>query len=240
MALSWTMDKIGPITRSVEDAALVLWAIHGADGRDNDALTAPWILHAPDELKSLSFGFDEAAFAEEYDDAAFDAASLDAIRELGVELQPITLPDLPVGDMLVVLEVEAAAAFDQLTRSNRDDELVRQVADAWPNVFRAAQLVPGVQYVQAQRARTLLQRAWQDMLAELDGFVCPAFAGRSLLDTNLTGNPCVVLPNGFREDGTPTSITFIGRNYGEGAIVALAAAYQRATGFHLRHPELLG
>jgi len=160
------------------------------------------------------------------------------LATLGVELEPIELPQLPVSDMLVVLEVEAAAAFDELTRDNRDDEMVRQVEDAWPNVFRAAQLVPGVQYLQAQRARTLLQNRYETMLGDLDGYVCPTFAGRSLLDTNLTGHPCVVMPNGFKEDGTPFSFTLIGRTYEEGAIVALASAYQRASGWNQKHPSL--
>ena len=238
MALSWTMDKIGVLARSVEDTALVLSAMHGANGADRDAVTAPLDFHAPSNLENLHFGMMKAAFESEYDDAAFDRAALKEIEKLGVVLEPLELPELPVGDMLVVLDVEAAAAFDQLTRSNRDDEMVRQVKDAWPNVFRAGQLVPGVQYVQAQRARSLLQKKFEEMLGNLDGYVCPSFVGRSLLDTNLTGHPCVVLPNGFREDGTPTSMTFIGRNYGEGAIVALATAYQRATGWNRKRPAL--
>ncbi len=238
MALSWTMDKIGVLARSAEDAALVLWAIHGADGHDRDAVTAPWKTYSPEEIKDLKFGYTKAAFESEYDDVSIDAAALGEIEKLGVSLRPIELPDLPVEEMLVILDVEAASAFDQLTRSGRDDELVRQVKDAWPNVFRAAQLIPGVQYVQAQRARTLLQQRFEEMLGELDGYVCPSFAGRSLLDTNLTGHPCVVVPDGFREDGTPTSLSFIGRNYGEGAIVALAAAYQRATRWNRKHPSL--
>ena len=238
MALSWTMDKIGVLARSAEDAALVLWAIHGADGRDRNAVTAPFSLHSPGKLEELRFGYVPSAFQGEYDDAAIDAAALKQIEKLGVALQPIELPDLPVEEMLVILDVEAATAFDQLTRSNQDEELVRQVKDAWPNVFRAGQLVPGVQYLQAQRARSLLQEKFEAMLGDLDGYVCPSFAGRSLLDTNLTGHPCVVVPDGFREDGTPASLSFIGRLYGEGAITALAAAYQRATDWNQRHPAL--
>ena len=142
------------------------------------------------------------------------------------------------GAMLVVLQVEAAAAFDELTRSNRDDELTRQVEQAWPNVFRAAQLVPGVQYVQAQRARTILMEQMEGALGDLDGYVTPSFAGGSLLATNLTGHPTVVVPHGFREDGTPLSLSFVGRNYREGEICALAAAYQGATDWHRRRPNL--
>ncbi len=238
MALSWTMDKIGALCRYAEDAALVVSAIHGADGKDKDAVSAPWRQPSLDELKELRFGYNKAAFESEYENKKLDQDALAVLARLGVELTPIELPDLPVAKMLVVLEVEAAAAFDELTRNNRDDEMVRQAEDAWPNVFRAAQLVSGVQYLQAQRARTLLQERYQTMLEDLDGYVCPSFAGRSLLDTNLTGNPCVVVPNGFKSDGTPFSFTFVGRNYEEGAIVALATAYQRASGWNLKHPRL--
>ena len=238
MALSWTMDKIGALCRYAEDTALVVSAIHGADGKDHDAVSAPWRQYSLDELKDLRFGFNKAAFESEYENSKLDQDALAVLAQLGIELTPIELPDLPVAKMLVVLEAEAAAAFDELTRNNRDDEMVRQAEDAWPNVFRAAQLLPAVQYLQAQRARTLLQERYQTILGDLDGYVCPSFAGRSLLDTNLTGNPCVVVPNGFKSDGTPFSFTFVGRNYEEGAIVALATAYQRASGWNLKHPTL--
>jgi Asp-tRNA(Asn)/Glu-tRNA(Gln) amidotransferase A subunit family amidase len=238
MALTWSMDKIGPIARRVEDAALVLQAIQGADGKDPDAVTAPLEWTSPKYLDRFRFGYDASAFEQEYEEAAIDLAALDVVRGLVDELVPVELPDLPVGDMLVVLEVEAAAAFDELTRNNRDDELVRQVEQAWPNVFRAAQLVPAVQYVQAQRARALLMRRMEEALGELDGYVTPSFAGQSLLITNLTGHPTVVLPNGFREDGTPTSLSFVGRNYREGSIAALAMAYEKATPWHERHPAI--
>ena len=240
MALTWSMDKIGPIARNVQDAAFVLEAIHGAHAGDPDSVTAPleWRNTSRSTLRKLRFGSAQADFENDYDTAAFDRATLEVLRDAGIDLQPITLPDLPVGAMLVVLQVEAAAAFDELTRTDQDDLLVRQVANAWPNVFRAAQLVPGVQYVQAQRARTQLMHAFEEALGDLDGYVAPSFAGPSLLITNLTGHPCVVLPNGFREDGTPTSITFVGRNFGEGALVALAAKYQSLTDFHLKRPPV--
>jgi len=240
MALTWSMDKIGPIARNVQDTAFVLEAIHGAHEEDPESVTAPldWRGTSDFSMRKLRFGAAEENFANDYEGATFDRATLDVLRDRGIEFEPMTFPEMPVGAMLVVLQVEGAAAFDELTRTDRDDELVRQVVNAWPNVFRAAQLVPGVQYVQAQRARTQLMRAFEDALGDLDGYVAPAFAGPSLLITNLTGHPCVVLPNGFREDGTPTSITFIGRNYGEPAIVALASIYQGATDFHLKRPRL--
>ena len=238
MALTWSMDKIGPITRNVADAAIVLEEMHGAAAGDPDAVTAPLDWYGIDDLRKMRFGWARENFEADYAEKEFDAAALEVIRGLGVELEEVGFPELPVGDMLVVLSVEGAAAFDELTRTGQDDEMVRQVENAWPNVFRAAQLVPAVQYVQAQRARTLLQERFEESLGDLDGYVAPSFAGPSLLITNLTGHPCVVLPNGFREDGTPTSLTFNGRNYEEGKIVALASAYQRATPWNQRRPRL--
>lgn len=236
MALSWSMDKVGPIARSVADAGFVLEAIHGADGVDRDCVSVPLDWDSPG--KRFRFGYHESAFEADAAHPGIDHAVLDVLREQGFELEPIELPDLPVGDMLVVLEVEAAAAFDELTRTDRDAELTRQIEQAWPNVFRAAQLVPAVQYVQAQRARDLLMRDFEEALGDLDGYVTPSFAGSSLLITNLTGHPTIVVPNGFREDGTPTSISFVGRNYGEGRLAAVAAAYQEATDWHKRRPKL--
>ncbi len=242
MALSWTMDKVGAIARSAQDAAIVLHAIHGADGVDPDAVTAPLSWHDPRGARALKVGIAHADFErerkEQDKERAIDVQAVEVLKQLGFELTPIELPDLPVGEMLVVLEVEAAAAFDELTRTNHDDELVRQVEQAWPNIFRAAQLVPAVQYVQAQRARTLLIRRFAQAVAGLDAYVCPAFAGPTLRATNLTGHPAIVLPNGFREDGTPTSMTVIGKLYGEGEAAAVAWAYQQATDWNRRRPAV--
>ena len=161
------------------------------------------------------------------------------MRGLGVELVPLALPDdLPVGALRFVLAAEAAAAFDELTRSGRDDLMVRQVEQAWPNVFRQARLIPAVEYIQANRVRTLVMREMAARLAGFDAYVAPSFGGTNLLLTNLTGHPTVVVPDGFRADGTPTSISFVGKLWGEASAVALARAYQEATGHHLRHPDL--
>ena len=242
MALSWTMDKVGAIARSAQDAALVLDAIHGADGVDADAVSVPLRWIEPKRVTRLRVGVAQADFdkprEERETERAIDLAALEVLRRQGIELQPVELPDMPYDAILTVLEVEAAAAFDELTRSNRDDLMVRQVEQAWPNIFRAAQLVPAVQYVQAQRARTLLARRFAAALEGLDAYVSPAFMGPTLLATNLTGHPAVVLPNGFREDGTPTSMTVIGKLYGEAEAAAVAWAYQQATDWHRRHPTV--
>jgi Asp-tRNA(Asn)/Glu-tRNA(Gln) amidotransferase A subunit family amidase len=238
MALSWSMDKAGPITRSVEDCALVFDAIRGADDRDPCSVDAPFSWDAGKDPRSVRLGFDEAAFKEKSDDASFDQATLDVLRKMGFDLVPVTLPDLPIADMLFILEAEASAAFDDLVREHRERLMVRQVEDAWPNVFRAARLIPAVEYIRANRARTILMRKMEDSLGDVDAYVHPTFGGSTLLAANLTGHPTVVMPNGFREDGTPTSISFTGRLWGEDKLLLVAKAYQDETGFHRRHPTL--
>jgi Asp-tRNA(Asn)/Glu-tRNA(Gln) amidotransferase A subunit family amidase len=238
MALSWSMDKAGPIARSVEDCALVLDAIRGADDRDPCSVDAPFPWDSGRDPRTVRLGFDEAAFAEKSDDAAFDQAALDVLRTMGFDLKPVTLPDLPISDMLFILEAEASAAFDDLVREHRERLMVRQVEDAWPNVFRAARLVPAVEYIRANRARTILMKHFEDALEGVDAYVHPTFGGSTLLAANLTGHPTVVMPNGFREDGTPTSISFTGRLWGEADLLLVAKAYQDETGFHRRHPTL--
>ncbi len=254
MTLTWSMDKIGPIARSVEDCALVFAAIHGRDGLDPSAVDRPFQWPPRQDVRTLRVGFIESLFddrrLENIEDAeakkrvaqmmVFDRRVLDVLRGLGVKLIPIELPDkYPIGPLSLILTAEAAAAFDELTRSGRDDELVRQVVNAWPNEFRQGQLIPAVEYLRANRIRTLLMREMSRMMESVDVYVSPPFGGSNLLLTNLTGHPSVVLPHGFRpEGGTPTSITFTGRLNGDDAVLALAHAYQRATDFHLRRPPL--
>ncbi len=242
MALSWSMDKIGPICRSVEDCALVFEAIYGPDGKDLAVADLPFDWDAELDVRGLRVGYLKSAFEAEREREpewkAFDEAVLETLRYLGLDLTSIELPDLPVNAMRTVLSVEAAAAFDELTRSGRDDLMKRQDPGAWPNSFRQSRMVPAVEYIQANRARTLLLEAMAEVMSEVDVYVTPSYGGSNLTLTNLTGHPCVVLPNGFREDGTPTSISFIGKLYGESETLAVARAYQEATDFHLRHPVL--
>ncbi len=238
MALSWTMDKVGPICRSVEDTALVLDAIRGADGMDSCAVDAPFNWDAPAGTAGIRVGYDTEAFTADSPDKKFQDSALRALRSGGIVPMPVKLPDFPGGDLVFVLEAEAAAAFDELTRSDEDATMVRQVAQAWPNVFRTARLIPAVEYIQAQRARTLLMEQFERVFDKVDVYIHPTYGGRTLLATNLTGHPSVVVPNGFREDGTPTSITFTGNLYGEAKLLAVAKAYQDATGHHRRRPSL--
>jgi Asp-tRNA(Asn)/Glu-tRNA(Gln) amidotransferase A subunit family amidase len=243
MALCWSLDKLGPICRSVEDCAAIFHAIHGADGKDATAVDRPFAWDPDLDVRKLRVGYVKAAFEAKPQEGreewhAFDLAALEALRKLGVDLKPIELPALPVGPLILIITAESAAAFDELTRSGQDDTLVRQTRDAWPNSFRAGQTIPAVAYIQANRVRTLLMREMEKITADLDAYVCPTYGGGNLLLTNLTGHPAVVVPDGFRKDGTPTSITFTGRLWGEGPVLALAKAYQDATGFHLRTPKL--
>jgi Asp-tRNA(Asn)/Glu-tRNA(Gln) amidotransferase A subunit family amidase len=236
MALSWSMDKIGPICRTVEDCAIVLDAIRGSDGLDATVKDAAFGYDAQMDWRRLRIGYLKSAFDADYPNAATDSVSLARLRELGANLVEITLPDYPLGSLSFVLGVEAAAAFDDLTRSNRDDLMVRQIKNAWPNVFRAARYVPAVEYIQANRVRTQLIEDMHKTMQNFDVYVAPAFGGGNLLLTNLTGHPCVVLPNGFNDEGSPVSITFMGGLFAEAKVLAVAKAYQDATDFHRRTP----
>ncbi len=240
MALSWSMDKLGPIGRSVEDCALVFAAIHGADGLDPTAVTRPFTWPEAAPLVDLRIGYLAAAFEQEYEGRENDQATLALLRDLGAQLIPLTLPNYPIAPLQIILTVEAAAAFDALTRSNQDDLLARQVGDAWPNVLRAARLIPAVEYVQANRVRTLLMQAMREIMHDLDIYVAPSLAGDNLLLTNLTGHPAVVLPNGFNARGAgpaaPTTISFIGQLFGEATVLAVAQACQMAMDCHLQRP----
>ena len=235
MALSWSMDKLGPICRSVDDCALVYSLIKGTDDLDHSVVDVPFQVPTKKEFQSLRIGYVENAF----DDSTTtdnDRAVLDRLRDQGFNLIPIELPDFPTTSLSFLLDVEAAAAFDDLTRNNEDDELVRQVKQAWPNVFRTARYVPAVEYVQANRARVILSQKMASLFKEIDVYVVPSFWGDNLLRTNLTGHPCVVLPNGFNKEGTPTSISFIGDLYMDGEVVAVARSYQEGTVWHKKYP----
>ena len=241
MALSWSMDKLGPLARSVEDCALIFAAMHGPDGADQTVHAAPfnWDGNAP--LAGLRVGYVKSAFdapVERHPTKPFDDAALDVLRGLGLELTPVEIPDLNYNAMRIILSAEAGAAFDDLTRSGRVRELVQQGAGAWPNSFRTARFIPAVDYVNANRVRTLAIQQWDKLMQSVDVIVAPTNSGQ-LTATNLTGHPAVILPNGFRPtDGTPVSLTFLGRLFGEESLLRVANAYQKATPHHVKHPVL--
>ena len=235
MALSWSMDKLGPMCRSVDDCALIYSVMKGSDGLDLSVVDVPFQVPTKKELRSLRIGYIESAF-KDTNTTDNDRAVLTRLRELGFTLIPIELPEFPTSSLSFLLNVEAAAAFDEMTRTNTDDELVRQVKWAWPNVFRTARHVPAVEYVQANRARVILNQKMFELFKSIDVYVVPSFWGDNLLRTNLTGHPCVVIPNGFNEKGSLTSISFIGDLYRDGEVVAVAHAYQRGTSWHKNYP----
>ena len=290
MALSWTMDKLGPICRSVEDCAMVLDAIHGPDGKDTSVYPAEFQWDAGFDWKSLRIGYlkkefdapeplklDEAKPGETAEqkkkreegnreaqagrarqdyDRRYELAALDKLRTMGVNLIPIELPHMHYGAMTALLEAEAAAAFDDLTLSGRDRLLTEQGIEDWPNTFRRARFYPAVEYIQANRARTLAIQKVSALFETVDVIVTPTF-GAQLVATNLTGHPAIIVPNGLRGDdaprppkkddgdsddiggpGTPVSLTFLGGHYQDAKLASFARAYQEATGFHKLHPKL--
>jgi len=238
MALSWSMDKIGPICRNTEDLAIVFKSIYGKDEIDQMLYDFPFNYSHEINIKNLKIGYLKNDFDKEYQFHKNDSLTLDKLRLLGAKLIPIELPDIPVRNISFILSAEAAAAFDELTRSNKDDLLVRQIKNAWPNVFRSARYIPAVEYINANRIRHSLIQEMQKLMTEVDLYIAPSWEGDNLLLTNLTGHPCVVVPNGFSDEGTPTSITFVGRLFDEGKIISVAKAFQDATNYHLKHPEL--
>jgi len=242
MALSWSMDKIGPICRAVEDCALIFDAIYGPDGRDETVIDMPFSWDIDRDPRDLRVGYLQSAFEAEPSENQrewheFNLATLEAVRAMGIELVPLELPDVPIGALGFILRVEAAAAFDEMTRTNVDDALVRQDPSAWPNRLRTARAVPAVEYLQANRVRRIAMREMARILEGIDVYLSPT-RGDNLRITNLTGHPAVVVPNGFRANGTPTSVTFCGNLFRDSEAMLLARAYQEATGFHLRHPKL--
>ena len=293
MALSWTMDKLGPICRSVEDCGLVLDAIYGPDGHDWTVHGAAFNWDANLDWKKLRVGYlksdfehkpeppqaeakeeppktpeeqkkrdeqkkrREAGRARAEYDRKYNDAALAKLHQMGVNLIPVELPKFPYSAITVMLTAESAAAFDDLTRSGKDKLLTSQKDYDWPNTFRTARFIPAVEYIQAARARKLAMEAMAKVFDGVDVIVAPTNGGQQLVITNLTGHPSVILPNGLRgEDapkypfddpsdfqnaggpGTPTSLTFLGKLYGEAELLAFARAYEEATGFHLQHPKL--
>jgi Asp-tRNA(Asn)/Glu-tRNA(Gln) amidotransferase A subunit family amidase len=246
------MDKLGPLCRSVEDCAIVLNSIYGPDGHDRTVHDFAFNWDADIDIHKLRIGYLKDDFEhkaqpdEKPEDTErrltakkFDDAALDVLHtKLKVELIPVEIPKLPWGGMRPILMAEAAAAFDDLTRSGRDKLLTAQGKDDWPNAFRAARFIPAVEYVNGNRARMMGLQQMADVFKKVDVIAAPTFSTQ-LLVTNLTGHPALILPSGFREkDGTPVSFTFLGNLFGEAQLLAVARAWEQATDFHNQHPKL--
>jgi Asp-tRNA(Asn)/Glu-tRNA(Gln) amidotransferase A subunit family amidase len=239
MALSWSMDKVGPICRSILDCAMILHAIKGQDDADRSTREVAFNYSAKTNLASVRVGYFKSAFEADYANKENDQKALEKLKAKGITLIPVELPkDVPVDALIVMLSAEASAAFDELTRSNRDDLLTDQRKNAWPNFFRAARFIPAVEYINASRIRWQLVQDMNKLFENVDVIVCPSFGSSQLLTTNLTGNPCAVVPNGFNKNGSPTSISFIGRLYGDASVAFIANQYQQETGWEEMIPPL--
>ena len=239
MALSWSMDKVGPICRTAEGCAMVFQAIIGTDEKDQTLIDVPFNYSQIVDLSQLKIGYASNLMDRNYYNSSRDSAVLETLQGLGAELIPLEWePSIPVDALSIILTAEAAAAFDQLTRSGRDDLLVRQGKNAWPNIFRQGQMISAVAYIQANRHRYQLIQDMHAFMQQVDVLVVPSFGSNQLLTTNLTSHPAVVMPNGFLPNGSPTSITFLGNLYEEGTILAVARAYQAASKFEDMHPPM--
>jgi len=238
MALCWSSDKVGPICRSAEDAAIVFAYIHGGDSIDASSRTMPFNYTGKVNVARLKI-----AYARNYIDTLNENSperqTLLILKKMGARLIPVDFPDdLHGNDILsLIIGVESAAAFDQLTRSNRDDEMVQQNKDRWPNTFRTARFVPAVEYVNACRMRTSIMQQIDPFISQYDIIIAPPETGDQLAITNLTGHPSVTLPVGYHPDGTPGSISFIGQLYGEADLLAFAKTFQDATPYNKEHPK---
>ncbi len=248
MALAWSMDKIGPIARTVEDCALIFDAIHGVDPADPTAVDAPFAWRPDANLKGRRIGVLSAQFDQRDEWFDFNQGALDVLRKLGATLVPLDLPSAPIGALRTILLVEAAAAFDDLTRSGGIDDLVAPRPSNWNTVLRAARYVPAVEYIQANRLRTLLVQEMEQRIdaAGLDAWVSFP-SGNHLVVTNLTGHPTVCVPTGFRPVvGQPAdsprrltaALSFNARLYRDDLALAVAHAFQGATDWHTRRPPI--
>ncbi len=240
MALSWTMDKLGPMCRGVEDCAAVFAAIHGADERDPSAVELAFDWQMREDLKGIKIGWLETAFAETDDsEQKLYTEVRDVLTSLGAEIGAVELPDCPDDAIDIILGIEAATVYDAPTRGGDLDIMTEEDKSSWPRTFRAARMVPAVEYLRAQQARTLLMQAMAETMAPWHALIGPATNSRTTRQTNLTGHPALVLPCGFVE-GTPRGLGFIGHLDDEAHLLALARTYEQATDWHRRHPDLSG
>ncbi len=243
MTLSWSLDKAGPICRSAEDAAVVFAYLHGTDNKDACAVNKPFNYKPTTDIKKMKVAYAKNYFDKITDTSRNEWKVLNEFKKMGVQLIPVNFPDSGVYNfniMDVVISAECAAAFDEFTRNNIDDEMTWQAKYDWPNTFRVARLMPAVEYINANRHRYLLMQKVNEVVNKFDVIICPTRgSGNQTAITNLTGNPVVVMPTGFdKRFNTPTSITFIGNLYDEATILSVAKAYQNATTWDKMHPAM--
>jgi len=239
MALSWSMDKIGPISRSALDNGIVLSIIQGIDQKDPSTIPAAFNYSAKSDVKKLKVGYFKPFFEGDRPGIANDQAVLEVLKNKGFELHPLELKTtINPAPLVSMLMVEGAAAFDELTRLNLDDQLVAQGRNAWPNLFRSARFIPAVEYVQMSRQRSVLIQEMHQLLKEYDVIVTPSFAGQQLQITNLTGHPALCIPNGFGANGSPTSITILANLFEEEKLIMVGRMIQENTDWQAKRPPL--
>lgn len=240
MTLSWSMDKIGPLARSAEDCAIVFRAIHGADPNDPSSVEAPFRYRTQHSLKGLRVGWLKNELERDASQSELLAPTLRLIQDLGAELIPIELPALPIGALSIILGAEASAAFEEFSRANLDDGLRQQSASSWPNQFRSSRFVSAVDYINANRVRTLLVEKLAQSFKQVDLYLAPT-GSDNLLMNNLTGHPCVVFPNGMAGPSQPASIMLVGGLHEDGRLLSVAQLLQEKGGWlEFRPPAYSG
>jgi len=237
MVLAWTSDKIGPICRSAEDAAIVFYYVHGADNKDASSVNFAFNYTDHVDLKTLKIAYIKN-YIDTLPENSTEKETLKKLRKMGATVTGINFPDNLHGDetLNLIVGVESATAFDPLTRSNKDEEMVQQNKDRWPNIFRTSRLVSAVEYLTACRVRYQIMKQMDKFIDQYDVIIAPPETGDQLAITNLTGNPSITLPNGKLYNNMPASITFIGKHFGEAKLLAFTKAYQEYTGYNLKHP----
>jgi Asp-tRNA(Asn)/Glu-tRNA(Gln) amidotransferase A subunit family amidase len=234
MTLCWSLDKLGPMARAVEDCAVILEAIAGPDGKDQSVANVPYSWNPDRPLNGIRVGYFKAGFDAPVPEKQRHLAALETLRRLGVRPVPVELPeDLPLTSLLLI-RIEAAVALDEIVKNGGLELLAVKDGTGWPSFIQSSRFVPAVDYIQANRIRTLLLQRLDEVFQSVDVFMAPTFA--VIAGTNLTGHPCVVVPNGPGPDGLPTSISFIGRLYGESALCTVARAWQEAGRYHRERP----
>ncbi len=242
MSLSWSMDKVGPICRSAQDCAIVYEAIKGKDPADQTTTEAPLHYRSNVDITSLRIACLSSLIEKDTIESGDQIrSSLALLQSQGIVIDSLSLPtDFPYDVFDVILRAEAGAFFDELVRSGDVDMMVQQTMRSRANSLRQARFIPAVEYIQANRFRTMLIEEMHELMKEYDVVITPTFGGRQLMITNLTGHPVVTVPTGFDDDGHPMSISFLGQLYGEGDILSFAHYFQGITDNHKMIPPLFG
>ncbi len=241
MTLSWSMDKAGPIGRSAQDCAIIFNAIKGKNNSEQDrsVVDYPFSFNPPLTLKGYKIGYFKKLFDKKDTSKVKvnDSISLEKFRELGAVLEEVKMPDsIPFDAFDIILRAEAGASFDDLVREHRDRLLSEQTKESRANSLRQSRFISAVEYLQANRHRTVLIEKFNAMIKGFDFILSPTNGKDVSLATNLTGHPAITIPNGFDKKGRPTSITLIGNLYDEGPLLEAAYLFQQATDFEEKHP----